>query len=124
MNWYKQALEVIDQGSLGKEQDEDGHYTDIGHDWYYGYEDDFKAGNFNYMWKLINGTIEVEKETEENMDHSTIERWRNVPKSYGGRYDSSRKMLSIIRPQKGSAKFRQIPQAIKDILKQKFTGAE
>jgi hypothetical protein len=125
MNWYKFAqFKVIDnEGGLDTDLPSGQNYTDIGHDWYYGYEDDFEAGNFNYMWQLVNGAIDIEKETEEIYGHGDVERWYDVPETYSGRYEQSGR-LSIVRPQRGASQFRQIPQSVKDLLKQKFPEAK
>lgn len=76
------------------------------------------------MWALINGTIEVEMETEDTLGHSGVERWMESSYTYGGRYDSGKKVISITRPRNGINQFRQIPQTIVDLLKQKFPEAE
>lgn len=116
MNWYKIALEVVEQG-------EDSYYTDVGHDWHFGYEDDFEEGRYNYMWALVNGVIDVEMETEYVSGHIDVERWETDIR-YAGRYASGTKVISITRPQEGISQFRQIPQAVQDLLKQKFPEAE
>jgi hypothetical protein len=118
MNWYKIALEVVEQ------LDEDSHYTDIGHDWYYGYEDDFEEGRYNYLWALVDGAIDTEKETSEITGHASVRRWWDKKISYVGRYDSGKRVVSIARHQEGVNQFRQIPQTVQDLLKQAFPKAD
>ncbi len=128
MNWYKKAqgIEIIEQ-----ENQDDPRYVDyggIGHDWYYGYEDDYESGNFNYVWVFIDGEVDVEIETEEIDSHSSVRRWDKLMSRwdsvYSGRYDSSSKAISVTKPSGGVAKYRGVPKSIQYALKQKFPEAK
>ena len=127
MNWYKksQQLEIVDPK---------GHYTDVGHDIYMeepnkvlGVEEDkkYSIDNPNIMWIYNKGSIETKPETNKTETHR--DSWGYdiyLDKLYTGRYSPSKKIITIIPPHVGASQFREIPETIKYLLKQKFPEAE
>jgi hypothetical protein len=130
MNWFKRSQQVIDiePGS--------DNYMNYGHDAYYDSlmndsDDDFGIDHYenmtpNYMWVLINGTIDDETETSDTPAHHTVDKWRGINwgKTYAGRYDVRNSIVTVVPPREGVASFRSLPNALKMMLKRKFPDCE
>ena len=133
MNWYKKAQEL----DLVHNEDVKGegrHYTDIGHDAYWGGETnplghknpDYMIENPNILWVYCNGDIKTKPETSGSATHF-LENWGlscDLGQTYTGRYSPSKKIITITMPTGGLLRFREIPKFLMRLLKQKFSEAE
>ena len=122
MNWYKKAQNIIDQREMTT--DDQVFYTQIGHDAYLNHYDvsNDLPNEPNYMWGLINGSIDIEPESGKIRGHGYVDKWSGTDwdKIYKGRYSSDTKTISIAPPRGGVGQFRSIPDVLKSMLRQKF----
>jgi len=119
-SWYKKAQQL----EMEEKEQHGSHYTDYGHDIYFEepvetYED-YKP---NYMWEYVNGEIDIEEETREIASHSEVRRWRYT-KSYSGRYDNGRGVITLVKPYNTIAQHREVPEILQYKLRNAFPEAK
>ncbi len=80
-------------------------YTEIGHG-----GDGQDIGNVNYMWYFYDGDLLAKPETPDEPTHMDAfpQLFNMDEKLYKGRYDSSRNVITLIKP-RGVGEFRAIP---------------
>ncbi len=134
MNWYKksQQLEVVDTRDL---KGRGRHYTGIAHDVNYGEQnrllgfdpnENYSIDDPNILWVYNNGQIETRPETQANQTHRSRGNWdlnSNLDRLYTGRYSPSENIITLIPPHEGMGRYREIPEQLKFLLKQKFPKA-
>ncbi len=134
MNWYKKAqqLNVVDtRGLKGRER----HYTGVAHDINYGEQnrllgfdpnENYSIDDPNILWVYNNGQIETRPETQENQTHRSRGNWdlsSYLDRLYTGRYSPSENIITLMPPHEGMGRYRDIPEQLKFLLKQKFPKA-
>jgi hypothetical protein len=108
VNWYKKA------------QAGNPYYDEVGHGFNQPYNEDATP---NYLWTLVNGSIEVEEENTDFDPHSLMFEMSDeeMDRTYRGRWDGMTNNLSIIKPQEGVLAFREEPSWLRKRLHEKFT---
>lgn len=109
MNWYKKA-----QSIEMKEYPTPNNYLEVGH---YGLSTTDEGEEFLWVWHK--GQLLSEEGMNDKIHEST---WPDVPlrKTYYGRYDKTKNIISINVPPEGPATFRPVPSALISMLKNKY----
>lgn len=110
MNWYK-----IVQATVPKVPD----YTDIGH---YDTEDFDNLYQNEYLWIWKNGKVEF-KEVPVSQQPVHMQFWPQnlVEKTWSGRYDLEKDIISIASPTAGYLKYKEVPSSLIDQLHRVFS---
>jgi len=109
MNWFKRAIN----------NDKPITYESFGHSDYETMETDPDYPNF--MWVSFEGNILSREETGDIPTHQDAFHLLgvNIERLFRGRYDSSRDVITLIKPY-GMASFRETPESLIYNLKTKF----
>ena len=108
INWYKKA-QVIERPVS---------YESFGHS---DYETMDTSEEFpNYIWIFYDGYVLSRKETGDMPTHQDAFPMLPLDKLFRGRYDSSKNVVTILKPVLGNSAFRDIPNFIIDQLKNKY----